>query len=101
MNDIINLNKDTSGSIDTGEFHQITNEAVTTINSEAAAKSVKRLHQNKLSPLAMNSESDKNRNLKARHPRGIVGTGTATFNTGHEARSPSVLPNCAQWSTPL
>ncbi|KAK9879934.1 hypothetical protein WA026_008443 [Henosepilachna vigintioctopunctata] len=45
MNDIINLNKDTSGSVDRREFHQITNEAVATLNSEAGAKSFKRLHQ--------------------------------------------------------
>ncbi|KAK9876323.1 hypothetical protein WA026_012622 [Henosepilachna vigintioctopunctata] len=78
MNDIINLNKKPSGSVDKGEFHQITNEAVTTLNSEAGAKSVKRLHENKPSTLAMNNKSDKNRNLNARHPRGIVATGTGT-----------------------
>ncbi|KAK9882671.1 hypothetical protein WA026_022722 [Henosepilachna vigintioctopunctata] len=61
VKDIIYFNKDTSGSVDKGEFYQITNEAVTTLNSEAGSKSIKRLHQNKPSSPSMNSKSDKKR----------------------------------------
>ncbi|KAK9876120.1 hypothetical protein WA026_011237 [Henosepilachna vigintioctopunctata] len=61
MEDIINFDKYTSGSVEKEEFHQ-TNE---TVSPETGAKSVTRLHQNKPSPLAMNSKSDKNRMLVA------------------------------------